>query len=488
MTQRPRLSNLTLPDLPLRIGRPGYDRHQLKTGIVHLGVGAFHRAHQAVMTEAVIASGDMRWGIAGASLRSPDTRDALHPQDNLYTVAVRDAGVEDMQIVGALTRTLVAPDDPRKLIDLMAAPETRIVSLTVTEKGYCHDPATGELNENHLDILHDLANPAAPRSMPGYVAAALALRHARGLPPFTLLSCDNLPANGRVLKRVVQRMASLRDPELGNRLADTLVSPCTMVDRIVPATTDADRAQVSAAIGLHDAWPVMTEPFTQWVIEDDFADGRPDWDLAGATFANDVAPYEFMKLRLLNGAHSSLAYLGLSLGHETVAEATRDPRMTRFLEALWREIIPSIPAPGGVDLQAYTADLLKRFQNLSIRHRLAQIAMDGSQKLPQRLLGTIRDNLAAGRPIRHLVIALAAFALHASGRDAGGQPVEVKDPLQDQLASCLAGVRHDPAGAIDKLLGVRAIFDESLARDAAFRDALERAVRDIATPSGPFVL
>jgi fructuronate reductase len=476
MTDRPRLSAENLGHVPRSIARPAYDRSKLGTGIVHLGLGAFHRAHQAVMTEAVLASGDLRWGIAGASLRNPDTRDALAPQDNLYTVAIRDKGIEQFQVIGALTQTLVAPENPQELIDLMAAPETRIISLTVTEKGYCHDPASGTLNTDHPDIQHDFAHPAAPHSMPGYVVAALARRRTLGLAPFTLLSCDNLPANGRVLKRVIQQFAVLRDPELGKYLADHLTSPCTMVDRIVPATTDADRASVSAALGISDAWPVMTEPFTQWVIEDNFPAGRPAWEIGGATFAEDVAPYEFMKLRMLNGAHSSLAYLGSLMGHETVADATADPRMTQFLDGLWREIMPTVPPPPSVDLTAYAGDLLRRFQNPSIRHRLLQIAMDGSQKLPQRLLGTIKDNRKAGRPVAHLVQAVAAFALHASGVDAQGQPIDVKDPLAAELAVRLAGIRENPAEAIGKLLSLQSVFDEELAGDVGLREALVQAV------------
>jgi fructuronate reductase len=476
LSGKPRLSAQLLGDIPRSITRPAYDRAKVKTGIVHLGLGAFHRAHQAVMTEAVLASGDLGWGIAGASLRSTDTRDALQPQGNLYTVAVQDSNVEQLQVIGALTQTLVAPENPLELIELMAAADTRIVSLTVTEKGYCHDPASGALNMDHPGIRHDLANPHAPRSMPGYVVAALARRHSQGLAPFTLLSCDNLPSNGRVVKRIIQQFASLRDPELGKYLADHLTAPCVMVDRIVPATTDADRHSISTALGLTDAWPVMTEPFTQWVIEDDFPEGRPAWDMAGATFTGNVEPYEFMKLRMLNGAHSSLAYIGSLMGHETVAEATADPRITQFLNGLWQEIIPTVPAPPSVDLGSYALDLLHRFQNPSIRHKLLQIAMDGSQKLPQRLLGTIKDNRKAGRPVAHLVRAIAAFALHASGRDAEGKPIEVKDPLASELAARLAGLRDNPDEAVNRLLDLRAVFDNELAEDKGFREMLVHAV------------
>jgi fructuronate reductase len=475
-----RLSYASLAALPAAIARPAYDRAALSNGIVHLGVGAFHRAHQAVMTEAVLASGDLRWGIVAASLRSPDTRDALQPQDGLYTVAVRDAGGERLQVVGAIRRVLVGPEDPAALIAAMAAPSVKIVTLTVTEKGYCHDPATGALNEQHPDIVHDLADMTRPRSAPGYLLAALAKRRAAGVPPFTVVCCDNLPSNGRTVHRVLSRMASLLEPAFGAYVREKLACPCTMVDRIVPATTNADRADIGARLGVTDAWPVVTEPFTQWVIEDRFPEGRPDWALAGAQFVADVAPFELMKLRLLNGAHSSLAYLGLALGHETVTQAANDPRLSRFLEGLWTEVRPTVPAPQGVDLAAYCADLLARFRNPTIKHRLAQIAMDGSQKLPQRLLGSWRETLAAGRPAPHIALAVAAFAAHASGRDADGAPITVQDPLAAELAHRLDGWRTDPASATERLLGLRALFAPDLASHAGVGPALSGALTRLA--------
>jgi fructuronate reductase len=460
-----RLSNATLAALPAAIARPAYDRDAVTPGIMHLGVGAFHRAHQAVMTDAVLAH-DPSWGIVTASLRSPDTRDALAPQDGLYSVATLAPGGERLAIVGAITDVIVAPENPERLIAAMADPRIRIVSLTVTEKGYCHDPATGALNEAHPDIVYDLAHLSSPRSAPGFLLAAIARRRQERIPPFTVLCCDNLPSNGRTVQRVLSRMAEMVDPALGAYVRDNVACPSTMVDRIVPATTDADRDRVSAALGVRDAWPVMAESFIQWVIEDDFPQGRPRWEMAGAEFVRDVAPFELMKLRLLNGAHSSLAYLGLAMGHEFVFEASADPRLARFLEGLWAEARPSLPPPEGTDLAAYCGRLLERFRNPAIKHRLAQIAMDGSQKLPQRLLGTARDNLAAGRPIRHIARAVAAFALHASGNDA-------RDPLAAEVREALDGVRRDPTPALQRFLAMRPIFGDDLPQTAAFTDTVQ---------------
>ncbi len=475
-----RLSNATLPNLPSSIRRPAYDRANVATGIVHLGLGAFTRAHQAVYTDDVLAAGDRRWGIHGASLRASATRDALAPQHGLYTLAVRDAAGERLRVLGSLIGLSVAPDNPGELISAMANPEVRIVSLTVTEKGYCHDPATTELREDHPDILHDLGNPYAPRSAPGLIVAALALRRATGAAPFTVLSCDNLPANGRTLKRVLIRLAQLADRQLAAYLADTLACPSTMVDRIVPATTDQDRARIAAALGADDAWPVVTEPFSQWVIEDNFPLDRPDWSAHGAEFTRDVAPHELMKLRLLNGAHSCLAYLGYLAGCQTVADAMAEPALAGFAERLIHdEVIPVLTVPAGADVGAYQRALLQRFRNPALKHRTWQIAMDGSQKLPQRLLGTVRDRLARGLPIPRLALGIAAWMRYVTGTDEAGRPIDVRDPLVDELR------RHaDAAGPVAErlapaLLGMESIFGHDLAADPRFTGPVIEALRSL---------
>ncbi len=469
-----RLSRLTLDRLPEGVRKPDYDPACVTIGIVHLGVGAFHRAHQAVFTEAILG-GDPSWGISGVSLRSPETRDALQPQDGLYTLKIQDGEGEQLQVIGSVVELLCAPEDPEAVLRRMADPATRIVSLTITEKGYCHNPATGTLDEAHPDIVHDLNNPRQPRSATGFIVEALARRATAGIAPFTLLSCDNLPGNGHVLKRVVKRFAELRDPALTS-LVRSVASPSTMVDRIVPATTDSDRDAIATALGLDDAWPVMTEPFQQWVIENDFPLGRPAWEKAGAVFVEDVAVFEMMKLRLLNGSHSTLAYLGYLAGAETVAEAMALPGMEELVEGLMREeATPTLPPLQGFDLAAYRADLLQRFRNPRLRHRTWQIAMDGSQKLPQRLLGTIRDRLKAGAGYERLALGVAAWMRYARGLDEHGQPIDVRDPHAARIAELVRDIA-EPERIVDAYLTMRDVFGADLATSAPFRLALVKAL------------
>ncbi|WP_276120786.1 mannitol dehydrogenase family protein [Pararhizobium qamdonense] len=471
-----RLSNATLPHLPETIARPGYDGGKVTVGIVHLGIGAFHRAHQAVFTDEVLAR-DPSWGICGVSLRSADTRDALQPQDGLYTLKVQDGLGETLRIIGSVVETLVAPEDPQTVLVRMADPATRIVSLTVTEKGYCHNPATGTLDETHPDVLHDLQNPGKPRSAVGFIVEALALRQAAGVEAFTLLSCDNLPSNGDVLKRVVSRFAELRDPGLAVFVGG-VACPSTMIDRIVPATAESDRAAIALALGVEDAWPVVTEPFRQWVIEDDFPLGRPQWEAAGAVFVPEVSAFETMKLRLLNGSHSTLAYLGYLAGAETVAQAMALPGMQPLIEGLMRdEVSPTLPALAGFDLSAYRDALIARFNNPSLRHRTWQIAMDGSQKLPQRLLATIRDRMRAGASYDRLVLGVAAWMVYARGLDEARQAIDVRDPLAGRIAAMTQGL-DDPEEIVVALLSLTEVFGGDLSGDAGFRaklvDALSR--------------
>ncbi len=464
-----RLCDKTLGDLPGSVVRPRYDRAGVIPGIVHLGIGAFHRAHQAAMTEAVLNAGARDWGIRAASLRSPDTRNALEPQNGLYTLAVRDGGPEQLQVIGAISDVLVAPESPRRLIDALLAPSTRIVSLTVTEKGYCHDPASGTLDEAHPDIRHDLNDISASRSAPGLIIAALAQRRAAGLKPFTVLSCDNLPGNGRVTHRVLSRFAALVDPGLGAFVTNELVCPSGMVDRIVPATTDADPLTVSSALGMSDAWPIMTEPFTQWVIEDRFTQGRPEWELGGAEFVSDVAPFEKMKLRMLNGAHSTFAYLGGLAGHVFVADAANDPLFVSLIERLWAEISPTLPQGAGLDPAGYAQKLLARFRNPALRHRLSQIAMDGSQKIPQRLVNTIRERRASGAPLLFLPLAIAGFLRYMAGKNDAGGPNEINDPLKAMFAR--ASEQESPELAATQMLAIEPVFGDLL-RDDVIRNAV----------------
>jgi fructuronate reductase len=460
--------------LSLSRAKLAYDPALLDIGIVHLGVGAFHRAHMADYTDAALRRGDLRWGIMGASLRSPETRDALAPQDFLYTIAESDEAGERCRVIGALRGVLVAPENPQALIEAMCLPSVKIVSLTVTEKGYCHDPATGELNEQHPDIIHDLSHPETPRSAPGFLVEALRARKARGLSPFTVLCCDNLPENGRTVAKVVTRLAQLRNAELGRYVAENVAFPATMVDRIVPATTDADRARIAAATGLEDSWPVVTEAYNNWVIEDNFPQGRPAWD---ATFVADIKPFELMKLRLLNGAHSSMAYLGYLAGHETIADCMRDEALSAFVAHLMNaEVTPTLMVPPGADIESYKQALLRRFRNPGLRHRTWQIAMDGSQKLPQRLLGTIRDRLKTGQPFDALALGVAAWMVYVTGVDEKGNAIDVRDPLRDVLRAKADAAGRDAAKLAPALFSVVEIFGRDLPADAAFTAAVTRSL------------
>ena len=430
-----------------------------RVGVVHLGLGAFFRAHGAIYLEEAMAASGGDWGIVGVSLRSSDVRDALGPQGCVYTALELGPEGEAARIVGSVTEVLVAPEDPEAVLARMADPAVRIVTLTVTEKGYCHSPATGRLDLGHPDILHDLGS-ARPRSAPGFLVRALARRRAAGLRPFTAVTCDNLPANGRLLRGVVLDLARAVDPALADWIAAEARFPATMVDRIVPATTDADIARVERITGRHDAAPVLHEPFRQWVIEDDFVDAaRPDLAAVGVELVADVTAYEHMKLRMLNGTHSALAYLGYLAGHETIADTVADPVFAGFVRRLWtQEIIPAVEAPPGVDLAAHAGRLFDRYRNPAIRHRTWQIAMDGSQKLPQRILGTIAEGMEAVRPVRGLCLAVAGWMRYVGGMDDRGQAIDLRDPLAERLRDLASG--PDPVAA---LLSLREVFPEALA-------------------------
>lgn len=449
-----------------------YDRRTVTPAIVHLGVGAFHRAHAAAYIDFIL-SDDPSWGIIGASLRRPDTRDALVEQDFLYTLVTRSAAGSECRVIGSLLDVLDANNQRDQLLAAMADPRTRIVSLTVTEKGYCHDPATGTLDERHPDIVHDLAHPESPRTAPGLIVRALDLRRQASLPPFTVLSCDNLPANGRTTQRIVTQFAELRDQDLAAYIRDSVTFPSTMVDRIVPATTDADRQSVDAALGFHDAWPVVTEPFTQWVIEDDFAAGRPPLEHAGVEFVSDVAPFEMMKLRMLNGSHSTLAYLGYLAGYDYVSDAIGDPSFRALIHGLMtEEVMPTLPM--GIDaLGQYRDALLERFSNPALRHRTWQIAMDGSQKLPQRLLGTIRDRLQRRLPVERAALGVAAWMRYVTGIDESGKPIDVRDPFAERLLAVSRGANGNSRKLLDGLLGIREIFGQDLPQHEGFRATLK---------------
>lgn len=464
-----RLSNATLAAVAAGVGIPSYDRAATKAGVVHLGPGAFHRAHQAAAFDTLLAH-DPRWGITGVSLHSTSVADALNPQDGLYTLALLDEAIS-YRVIGSIKRVQTAHDGTAVLATLADA-DTRIISLTVTEKGYCLS-GDGTLDMDHAGIVRDLSGDM-PTTAIGWIVAGLAKRKHLRLPGVTVLSCDNLASNGRKLGAAVRTFAEARDADLARWIEDNVRFPNAMVDSITPATDDVLRARVASAIGVEDSWPIQREGFTQWVIEDDFAGERPELDRAGVTFTNDVHGYEAAKLRLLNGPHSTLAYVGLGLGHASVAAAMADPKLAAFIERLMREdIAPPLTPPAGFDIDAYITAILKRFANPAIEHKLSQIAWDGSQKLPYRILDTIRDALTAGRPIDRLAVPIAAWLRFIARAAATGE--RITDPMADRLLAA--------GGDWRAILAMQEIFG-SLSSDPRFLVPVERAHTALADPDG----
>jgi fructuronate reductase len=470
-----RLSNNALALLPGDVARPAYDRAAIVTGVVHLGIGAFHRAHQAVVFDEALANGDTRWGVIGASLRAPDVREQLKPQDGLYTLRVREGENTRDRVVGAVRDVLVARENPSDLVTAMTQPSVQLVTLTITEKGYLIDPASGALMDDDPNVANDIEHPTSPCTALGFLTGALAARRNAGTTPFTIISCDNLPHNGARTRAAVLAMARLQDQDLAAWIEDNTRFPATMVDRIVPATTEADIEALAQRLGIEDRGMVKAEPFTQWVLEDKFAGARPDFEAFGVQLTKNVAPWENAKLRLLNGAHSALAYLGALAGHDFVAEAVAAPGFRTFVGALWDEAETGLTLPPELDVEAYRAALLARFTNSALEHRTRQIAMDGSQKLPQRLLASVRSRLAAGLPFPALALAVAGWMRWQFGRDEAGVAYHVDDPLAARTAAL---VRHGPSASarVDALLSLDAVFGEDLPRDARFRDAVSAAL------------
>lgn len=469
MTQR--LCEQTLAALPADVTRPSYDRASVRYGVVHLGIGAFHRAHQAAVFDTALTAGDHRWGITGVSLRSAGVRDQMVPQDGLYTLLVRNSDEQRAQIIGAVDTVLVAPENPEGVVAALASPDVHIVTLTVTEKGYKLDPSTGRLLADDPDVAADLDSLTAPRTAPGFIVAGLARRRDAGLPPFTAISCDNLPHNGRRLEQAVLAIARAHDPALAEWIEAEGAFPQTMVDRIVPATTADDIAALADLIGVEDRAMVKTEPFTQWVIEDRFAGQRPDFAALGVQLTGSVPPWEDAKLRLLNGAHSGIAYLGGLAGIEFVHQVVGRAEGASFVETLWDEAQMTLSPPPELDIAAYRRELMARFANSALQHRTRQIAMDGSQKLPQRLLATIAARAERGLASPTLCLAVAAWMRWQGGVDDAGNGFVVDDPLADRTSAALAGCTS-PEERVAALLALDAIFPATLAADAAFRAAL----------------
>jgi fructuronate reductase len=460
-----RLSARTVSSLAAAVTRPAYDRSRLVRGIVHLGLGAFHRAHQAIYTDRVMEPRDPRWGIAGVSLRSTAVPATLIPQDHLYCVLEREGDAASARLVGAVVSSLHAPSQARAVLDAIADPHTHVVTSTVTEKGYAVNPSTGDLDETNDAIRHDLAEPDAPTSTIGVLFAGLRRRDPRH--PLTVVCCDNMAGNGEVLRRVTLQYGNLVDRAAAARIEQAVSFPSSMVDRIVPAATDESLAWAGERLGLRDEAAIVCEPFIQWVIEDRFAGPRPAWERAGALLVGDVRPYQALKLRLLNGTHSAIAYLGQLRGLETVSDAMRDPLVGAFARRLMLdELRATVTAPPGYDVRAYCDELLRRFENPSLAHRTAQIAMDGTQKIPVRWLPALRASLDAGieRPLLERALAAWLHYVDTGGSDSG-DAFEISDPGAGALAARMHGApnAHDSVRA--------ALSDTAVFGDAGWPDA-----------------
>jgi fructuronate reductase len=462
---------------------PTYDRAATRFGIVHIGPGAFHRAHQAYYADTLLHS-DKRWAISALSLKSTGLRDALDAQQGLYTLVELGAAPR-ARIIGAIREMLVGATDTARAFARLAARDTRIVSMTVTEKGYCLD-AQNLLDTSNPDIVHDLSIPTglndkAPRSTIGWLVEGLRRRRTAGVPPFTVLSCDNLPENGTVLHRALIAFAGVSDPELAHWIESEVVSPRTMVDSITPATDDALRKRAREITGVIDEWPIQREPFTQWVVEDVPAMRDADWTSVGVTLAKDVGIYDRAKLRLVNGPHSTLTYLGLLRGHESVADAMRDEQLAQFVELLMIEdLAPSLGANAGFDVEHYISAVLARFRNPGIRHLLSQIAWDGSKKLPVRITVTVEEALRAGRPIHRLVMPLAAWMRFIVRQAKAG--VAIVDPDAARLTEIGKACTGEARADVARFSVSDAVIPPSLLANETFRTALEAAYVKLAEP------
>lgn len=450
--------------------RPGYDRSRLKTGILHIGPGAFFRAHVAALTEAAIPFSEGGWGIEVVSLRTAQVADDLNAQNGLYTVLTRDSVGTTARVVGGVRGAYVAPRDPERLLQRLEDEDIRIVSLTVTEKAYGLDPATGGLDERHEAIATDLVQRHAPTGVIGYLVEGLDRRRRKGVAPFTPLSCDNLPNNGVVLKRLVLDFASRVDPDLATWIGENVSFPSTMVDRITPASTEETYNDAARLTGYADHAAVETEPFAQWVIEDRFPGGRPAWEnVPGVLMVADVAPYEKMKLRMLNGTHSLLAYLGYMRGHEFIRDVMDDPELVLIARRHMRAAATTLDGLPGFDVAAYAEQLIGRFSNKAIAHRTYQIAMDGSQKLPQRLLEPATDVLEHGRQGETYAIGVAAWMRYAMGTDQNGKAYDLRDPRSGEISRQLEGVELCAEAIAARLFALPGLFSRSLRENLPWR-------------------
>ncbi|MFC6669286.1 mannitol dehydrogenase family protein [Marinobacterium aestuariivivens] len=462
--------------------KPAYDRSAVTPGILHIGVGGFHRAHQAVYTEQLLNRGKAGdWGICGVGLRAEDRamRDALAAQDYLYTLyELGDGDDTGIQVVGAILDFVLAADGPEALLARLTDPVIRIVSLTITEGGYCTDDSTGEFLAELPEIRHDLENPQSPKTVFGFLVEALKRRRDAGIRPFTVMSCDNLPHNGEVARNALLSFAALRDEALRDWIADNVTFPNAMVDRITPMTSPAHRQQLLDETGIEDAWPVVAEPFLQWVLEDKFCNGRPDWNEVGVQFTDDVTPYEEMKIGLLNGGHQALAYLGALLGHRYAHETMQDAQLRDYVRVYMdSDVTPYLEEAPGIDLAAYKDSLIQRFSNTAICDQLSRIGYDGSSRLPKFVLPTLLRQIEAGAPLHRTALIIAAWCQYQTRIDQNGNPFEVGDPRSD-LVRQAARPGDDQ---VERFLGMEEVFGRRIPESAAFVEAFRLQLERLQT-------
>ncbi|MGB3624770.1 MAG: mannitol dehydrogenase family protein [Henriciella sp.] len=481
-----RLCADNLGALPGEVGVPAYDRASTVSSVVHLGVGNFHRGHQAVYFDDLLSRGHKDWAICGASLRRETAAQQLNPQNGLFTLVEQEGDGQTDRVIGSIQSVITAPQDPARLVRELCSPATQLITLTITEKGYCLDLSTGSLNASDRDIQHDLANIHAPKTAIGFLVSALGTRWTQRLGGVTILSCDNLPENGLRTRDAVLSFAREIDPDLASWIAEETRFPSSMVDRIVPATTPEDVDALEARIGgLRDEAMIKTEPFRQWVVEDDFASDRPPLEEVGVQMTSDVAAWEQIKLRLLNGSHSAMAYLGGLAGHPYVHEVIAEPHFVRLIDRLWAEAAETLRPVSGFDLAAYVRSLKDRFANAALRHKTHQIAMDGSQKLPQRLLEPLRIRTEAGQASPALLMAVAGWMRWQAGVDDGGRAFEVDDPLAGATQPIAKRLWRDPDAMVRAMLELQQIFPAWLRENdnlvgsltSAYGDLVEKGVR-----------
>ena len=468
------LSEQTLPHHAARVRVPSYDRSALTPAVVHFSVGGFHRAHQLVYLDDLAESGCTDWGVVGVGLRSPQMRDALQPQDHLYTVVERSSAGERARVIGSLVDYLFAPDSPEAVLAVLTDERTRLVTMTITGNAYRIDAGTGRFVPDEA-VHADLADPHSPRTLFGYIVEALDVRRRAGLAPFTVLSCDNMQSNGEAARAAVVGFARLRDRDLARWIDEQVTFPGSMVDRITPSTSLADRDEVTRLFGVADRWPVITEPFSHWVLEDSFCNGRPPLERVGVQFVADVGHHELMKTRLLNGSHSAMGHLGELAGVARVDEFLADPVLGRYVTALMaREVAPLLPAPDGIDLDEYQSSLLRRFADPAIGDRLDRLCRRGSSKIPLYVLPSLLTARAQGRPSRLLTLAVAGWCRYLQGTDLAGRPLVLADDRAEELGVLARAGGTDPR----PLLSVDAVFGD-LGGDESFVAELTAALEQL---------